>query len=189
MTDKAAIRAAAAARRDALTADERRERSTRATRHLLDAHLVSGTVALYAAFRSEVDPRDLEAAASRVAYPRVEDGHIVFRAARLTDLVPGTWRIPEPIDAHPIVPLSDLDVVIVPGLAFTAAGDRLGYGAGHYDRVLAALRPDARAYALAFATQIVEHLPVEPHDRPVHAVATESGLLTSDDAPAIVPRS
>jgi 5-formyltetrahydrofolate cyclo-ligase len=56
------------------------------------------------------------------------------------------------------------DVVIVPGLAFTAAGDRLGQGGGWYDRFLAACRADCTAIGVGFREQLVESLPTELHD-------------------------
>ena len=57
--------------------------------------------------------------------------------------------------------------MLVPGLAFDARGYRLGRGAGHYDRLLPTLRPDAPRWALALDCQLVEGLPIEPHDVPI----------------------
>jgi len=65
-----------------------------------------------------------------------------------------------------------IDVVVVPGLAFTTSGDRLGQGGGWYDRFLASLRPEAIKIGVAFAPQIVESLPVEPHDIRMDVVIT-----------------
>ena len=67
---------------------------------------------------------------------------------------------------------ASVDVVIVPGLAFTLRGDRLGQGGGWYDRFLAGLRPDAVAIGVGFREQLVDHLPVEPHDVRLHQVVT-----------------
>jgi 5-formyltetrahydrofolate cyclo-ligase len=66
-----------------------------------------------------------------------------------------------------------LDVVVVPGLAFTPDGRRLGQGGGHYDRFLARLRSDCLTIGACFAEQLVADLPTEPHDLRVHAVATD----------------
>ena len=57
-----------------------------------------------------------------------------------------------------------IDVVIVPGTAFTPDGHRLGQGGGWYDRFLPRLRPDCLTVGVGFAPQLVEQLPVEPHD-------------------------
>ena len=67
---------------------------------------------------------------------------------------------------------ASVDVVIVPGLAFTLRGDRLGQGGGWYDRFLAGLRPDAVTIGVGFREQLVDHLPVEPHDIRLDHVVT-----------------
>ena len=74
-----------------------------------------------------------------------------------------------------------LDVVIVPGLAFTPDGDRLGQGGGWYDRFLPRLRTDCVTVGVGFAPQLVAALPTEPHDIPL-------ALVVSDDAVHRCPR-
>ncbi|MET0147011.1 MAG: 5-formyltetrahydrofolate cyclo-ligase [Ilumatobacteraceae bacterium] len=76
----------------------------------------------------------------------------------------------DPGDLDPAV----LDVVVVPGLAFTADGRRLGQGGGHYDRFLVRLRPDCITVGAAFVEQIVVDVPVEPHDVRMTHVATDA---------------
>jgi 5-formyltetrahydrofolate cyclo-ligase len=66
------------------------------------------------------------------------------------------------------------DVVVVPGLAFTLDGRRLGQGGGHYDRFLARLRADCTTVGAAFAEQLVDDLPTEPHDIRVDMVVTDA---------------
>ena len=73
------------------------------------------------------------------------------------------------------------DVVIVPGLAFTSAGDRLGQGGGWYDRFLAGVRPECRTIGVGFVEQIVDALPVEDHDIRLDHVVTESGDIVVAD--------
>lgn len=68
------------------------------------------------------------------------------------------------------------DVVLLPALAVDGRGMRMGRGGGCYDRVLAALDPAVLACALLYEHELVPEVPVEPHDRPVAAVATPSGL-------------
>jgi 5-formyltetrahydrofolate cyclo-ligase len=70
------------------------------------------------------------------------------------------------------------DVVIVPGVAFTANGDRLGQGGGWYDRFLAAIAPGCTTIGVGFDVQLVERLPVEPHDVQLDHVVTESGIAS-----------
>ncbi|WP_208294102.1 5-formyltetrahydrofolate cyclo-ligase [Ilumatobacter fluminis] len=77
----------------------------------------------------------------------------------------------EPVD--PSVP----DVVVVPGLGFTADGARLGRGGGWYDRFLARRRADCVAIGVCFAEQLVDELPVEDHDVAVDVVVTDDGVV------------
>ncbi|GAC1487798.1 MAG: hypothetical protein NVS2B11_13320 [Acetobacteraceae bacterium] len=88
-------------------------------------------------------------------------------------LLPGRFGTRHP-DGEPLVP----DLLFVPLLAFDAAFHRLGYGAGYYDRTLAA-PPNALAIGCAFAAQQIDAVPTDPYDRPMTAIATERGLLTS----------
>jgi 5-formyltetrahydrofolate cyclo-ligase len=69
------------------------------------------------------------------------------------------------------------DVVIVPGLAFTARGDRLGQGGGWYDRFLSEVRPDCVSIGVCFVEQLADVLPVEPHDVTMDYVVTDRGVV------------
>lgn len=91
-------------------------------------------------------------------------------------LVETKYGLLEPRKKHPVPPES-LDVVIVPGLAFDSVGGRLGRGGGFYDRFLALARPPV-SIGVAFEEQIVDHIPLEPHDQQLSAIATPKGLLT-----------
>jgi 5-formyltetrahydrofolate cyclo-ligase len=71
----------------------------------------------------------------------------------------------------------EVDIVILPGLAFSPTGARLGQGGGWYDRFLAQVRPDCVVVGVAFAVQIIDDLPVEDHDIAVHHVVTEQGRV------------
>ncbi|WP_370521623.1 5-formyltetrahydrofolate cyclo-ligase [Novosphingobium sp. ERN07] len=88
-------------------------------------------------------------------------------------LVPGPWKgISQPApDAAVVVP----DVLFVPLVGFSADGGRLGQGGGHYDRWLAA-HPTSLPVGLAWDCQLVEHLPREAHDRPLHVVVTPTRI-------------
>lgn len=80
-------------------------------------------------------------------------------------------------DATPPADPASIDVAIVPGLAFTPAGERLGQGGGWYDRVLAETRGDCVVIGVCFAAQLVEEVPVDEYDRPVDVVVTELGSI------------
>ena len=107
-----------------------------------------------------------------VPYWHAESG--TYRLAIYTNastLVEGFHGIMEPAETYDIAP-SDIGVWIVPGLAFTRDGRRIGYGGGWYDRYLAAAVPDAVALAVAYPFQILDDVPTDPNDRRVTDVVT-----------------
>lgn len=111
-----------------------------------------------------------------VAFPKVGPGN-TLSLHRVTDwaqLAPGAYNIPEPVEGCPVVAPASIDVALVPGLGFTASGQRLGQGGGFYDRLLPQL--GGISWGVAFDAQVLEAVPVEPHDRPVDRVVAPSLL-------------
>lgn len=106
--------------------------------------------------------------------------HVVKDPAR--ELRPGAWGIREPDpDRCLLVDLADVDLVVVPGVAFDAKGGRIGYGKGFYDRFLAGVVRWARSaqiVAPAFEAQIVGYVPTDGHDITLDAVVTERRWIT-----------
>jgi 5-formyltetrahydrofolate cyclo-ligase len=93
-----------------------------------------------------------------------------------SDLEPGPFGIAQPkADAPEAAP----SLVLLPLLAFTASGRRLGQGGGHYDRWLEA-HPEVTAVGMGWDCQLVEALPLEPHDRPMHAAVTPTRLYEGE---------
>ena len=86
------------------------------------------------------------------------------------DLKSGQFGIREPVEICPEIPLNRLDFVLVPGIAVDLQGRRMGRGKGYYDRLLAEVR--GKTCGVAFDEQIVEDLPVEPHDIHVNCILT-----------------
>ena len=82
----------------------------------------------------------------------------------------------QPIAGSPEIDPADIDVVLLPGLAFDRAGVRLGRGGGHYDRLLPRLRPDCPLVGVAPEAVVVDRLPQEDHDVLVTHLAIESGV-------------
>jgi 5-formyltetrahydrofolate cyclo-ligase len=175
------------ARREALAERDVRERSAAACARLLAraelaADRVAGrAVAGYLAVRGELDPSaalaGLRARGARVALPRV-----TAMAPRLVfhSVVPGTllragaFGIPEPAPDAPEVALTDLALLIVPGIAFDSAGRRVGFGGGYYDGVIDDARAaGAIAIGLAYDFQIVDDCPAGPADVGVDAIVTD----------------
>ena len=141
------------------------------------------TVALYASMGAEVETVSLAAravsAGKRVVWPRIvaSGPAMEFAACPARDLVPGPARALEPPVSAPAVAASEIDLVVVPGVAFDARGGRLGRGRGHYDATLARLRPGAFRVGLAFESQLVPSVPSEPHDERLDAVVTDARVV------------
>ncbi len=97
-------------------------------------------------------------------------------------LRPSWHDIPEP--AAPrlgAAALGQADAIVMPGLAGTPSGDRLGTGGGWYDRALAFAAPSARTYLLLDDADVLDELPTEPWDRPVDVIVTPSRVLVTAD--------
>lgn len=179
---KDTLRHAASAQRDrAAEAAGPKASLTIARRLLGDFVFMKGAiVAGYAAVRGEADPFPLMAALANQGHalclPQTRGGDLVFRAWKPGDpLVVGRFNIPEPDDkARERRP----DLVLVPLLAFDASGQRLGYGAGYYDRYLRAARSKRTisAIGIAYAGQELTELPHEESDEVLDAVVTEAGV-------------
>jgi len=110
----------------------------------------------------------------RVALPIVEQNQrklIPTLISSMEDLRCGTYGIAEPLlDPTKVITLEDLDVVIVPGLAFDRQNNRLGRGAGYYDRFLSTLPQTVTTVGLAFDFQLTESLPTQAHDVRLHQI-------------------
>jgi 5-formyltetrahydrofolate cyclo-ligase len=91
-------------------------------------------------------------------------------------LAPGRFGLLEPVGPRlgPTA-IGTADIVIVPALAVSRDGVRLGRGGGYYDRALGHARPEAVVVALVFDDELLDEVPAEPHDRRVDAVLTPSG--------------
>lgn len=191
--DKAELRRAVIARRDALDLDVRAAKSAVVCARLVELMDRLGaaaphTVAVYAAMGSEVDPAAFAAAAVargwRVAYPCMLSAsdaatcgqRMCMRAVSAGDASEAPF-IAYPTrafaatdvdsDHFPIVPAKALDMIIVPLVAFDRTGARLGYGGGCYDRYLPTVAPKCLIVGIAFDEQRVDHVPTDAHDLPL----------------------
>jgi 5-formyltetrahydrofolate cyclo-ligase len=121
------------------------------------------------------------AAGKIIALPRYDSSSGVYEAALLRnlteDLVPGRFGVREPSPNCPALPLNQLDLTLVPGIAFDANGRRLGRGKGFYDRLLP--ETTGMKLGLAFDWQESDALPVEPHDVELDAILTPTRWLKS----------
>ena len=173
----------------ALTDADRAARSAAATEVVaaLPEWGAARVVLLYLPLRGEVDTRALTLrawqAGKTVAVPRCDWDRRRLLPVELTSLgdgalTPGGHGLLEPLGT-PAVYVGGIDLALVPGLGFDAAGTRLGRGMGFYDRFLA--QPDFTGLAcgLGFAAQLVPdpaRLPAEPLDAPMDLIATDAGV-------------
>lgn len=179
---RTALRAARRAEADALPAQVRALIFHRPPAPLLERVPDGAVIGLYAAHPHEAPAasyaRFFAERGHRVALPRFSDCEAEMEFAEHVDpfdegnLVDGPFDIRQPgSDAPTVVP----QVLFVPLLGFTVRGERLGQGGGHYDRWLAR-HPDTIRIGMAWDGQLVDELPVEPHDVPLDAVVTPTRL-------------
>lgn len=157
----------------------------------LQAWREAHSVLLYAAFRNETDtsllmraawdagkglllPRCLKAADGCTLTGELE----LAVVADVRQLEAGAFGILEPAPVCTADAQCHVDLAVLPGLAYDRRGFRLGYGGGYYDRLIASGRLEQTLrVGLCYGFQLLEALPVEPWDKPVHAVCTEAEIV------------
>lgn len=179
---KRAMRAAIIELRDALQPDERAaaSRAIAARVMALPGFAAARSVLVTLPFRSEWDSalvaRAALAAGKRVIVPRVDVSARVLALHAIDslahDVAPGYRGVPEPRTDAPGVMPAEIDLALVPGVAFDAHGRRLGYGGGYYDRLLPLLGTAVPRVAGAYDLQLVERVPAAAHDLTVDMVVT-----------------
>ena len=140
----------------------------------------SKTIMFFVSFNSEVDTRNMIKKSFQnktVVVPKVAQHEInPSIIIDIDNLIPaGKFGIFEPIEAMKIA-YKNIDLVLVPGIAFDKTGHRIGYGFGYYDKFLKKV-PKAIKIGLCFDFQIVDKIPHEEHDVPVDFVVTEERVL------------
>ncbi|TDA66950.1 MAG: 5-formyltetrahydrofolate cyclo-ligase [Clostridia bacterium] len=186
--DKKTRRETIITRRLAMSADEVATLSALVAARLwsLPEYQKAELIMSYVAFRHEVETRDIIlrslAMGKKVAVPLT-----VSREKRLIpsqvydfpgDLAPGCWGILEPkTEALRPVDPSEIDLVLVPGVAFDRHGNRLGYGGGFYDRFLAQLPAHSASIALAYDFQVLPEVEHGQQDWPVNIIITEAEVI------------
>lgn len=178
--------------RDRLTTEERHQKSRAIANNLwkIEHFSRAKTIFVYVNFKSEVETlaliRQCLAQKIQISVPLT-----VPEKARLIpyvihdpelDLRPGYCAIPEPVPERlETIPPRDIEVVILPGSVFDIHGGRLGYGGGYYDRFLEQEAPQALRIGFAYECQVVEALPLLPHDQRLHYLVTEERIVKMND--------
>ena len=149
--------------------------------HLLEKCM--GTNRIFAFYPAKGEPdilpliRQLIRSGKEVALPAIRNGKMAFHTVQNPDLTftESVFGIPQPDPDLPLCEqMENQDIVLTPGVAFTAAGARLGYGGGYYDRFLS--RFPGTSIGIAFAVQLTNSIPAFDHDRRVDYICTEEGL-------------
>jgi len=155
---------------------------------LLIQHLLfkkKNNILFYVSYNGEVHTHQLikkSLVSKNVYVPISETETHSLQISRLEDwdeLIPGTYGILEPIkEKKRVHPITILDLIIVPGVAFDEKGHRLGQGGGYYDWLLS--NTNTPTIALAFESQIIDSIPLESHDQQVDVIITEKRIITCD---------
>jgi 5-formyltetrahydrofolate cyclo-ligase len=156
-----------------------------------DFYRQCSAVLLYSAIANEVSTDaildDALASGRAVFYPRLGCAGMELSVGKLSigkidsraDLAPGQYGILQPnratVDPAAMGPCT----VLVPGVAFTARGERIGRGGGHYDRLLAELSPQAITVGLAYSFQLLERIPQSGWDRRLNFVVTDRAVYSA----------
>jgi 5-formyltetrahydrofolate cyclo-ligase len=194
--NKKLIRKEIAARLESMPAESRAAKSLAIEEQLLlmEEFRRSKTVLLYASFGYEAETRNLIvhclSQGMHVGLPKViktEDRLRIFTVKYIGELRPGCWGIPEPVEsAEREMKLEDIDLVVVPGVAFDESCNRLGRGKGYYDKLLGSIprgrnaeSPEIKPFlaGLAFEEQLVPSLYCGPYDIKMDAVITDKRMI------------
>jgi 5-formyltetrahydrofolate cyclo-ligase len=185
-TLKAVLREKARTARQGILAEERAPLAASAARRAFALPEVTRAryVLGFAAAPEELDPEPLlealRQAGATVCLPRISGpGTLALHVCELsTPLHEGPFGLRQPPSHTPTAEPGSIDLVIVPGVAFDASGNRLGFGGGYYDRLLAGM-PRTMRIALAFEGQILDAIPSEAHDERVDIIVTPDRVLRS----------
>ena len=190
MTDsnaKKKIRLEILLKRDAISENIKKEKDTAIRQRMirLPEFTDAKTILFYASFRSEVDTMEMIkitlGQGKRTVLPKVDKENKKLKLYEIKDmneLAKGYMGILEPsVSEERLTGLDDIGLVIIPGAAFDVSGNRLGYGAGFYDRLLAGIKNKIPVIAPAYEEQLIENIPSEPHDIKVDKIVTNKRVI------------
>ncbi|HJJ36729.1 MAG TPA: 5-formyltetrahydrofolate cyclo-ligase [Methanocorpusculum sp.] len=181
--DKTGLRTLLKDRRFAQTLAERRRNSCEITARLIRETDRYRVIMVYAAKDPEVETlvyiNNMLAAGKTIVVPIIEKETHTLRLSRLRSvsaLRPSTFNVPEPIGSEIPIDASAVECVILPMVGFDRTGNRLGYGAGYYDRFLAA-NPSLYKIGIAYSCQEVALVPTDAYDIRMDEIITETDIL------------
>jgi len=181
--DKKSLRHDLFAKRNSIPVIQRKDKSASIKQRLqeLEVYQEAYTVFYYVSFGSEVNTHALIKEAlhdKRVGVPLVDDKKLLAKEiTAYNQLKTGYKGILEPSYERKSIDLEDIDLIIVPAVAYDKRHYRLGYGGGYYDRLLASGARTPTSIGLAFDEQIVGELPIEDHDQKVDFIVTDKRII------------
>jgi 5-formyltetrahydrofolate cyclo-ligase len=190
---KKAIREEVLKRRDGIPPDVKKRKDALVKQRLftLPEFINAKAVSFYASFRSEVETlsmiKESLEMGKRVVLPKVDKERRrlnLYEIKDINELSSGYMGIPEPsLPNERLVNLNNIDLFIIPGVGFDYSGNRLGYGAGYYDKLLSEiinpqpLTPKPFLTALAYEEQLIDSIPSEMHDVKVDMIITDKRAI------------
>ncbi len=171
--------------RDNLLPEYREESSSLIAAKFFNAYyyINSENISIYYSFRSEVDTTIIIKKAlkdkKKIILPRIFNNNLVFYFVKdlSKQLEKSTYGIMEPVpDLSIPAKISDIELIVVPGVSFDRNLNRLGYGLGYYDKILQNIPEKVKKVALCFDIQIVDNIPVAYNDIKVDVIITESSI-------------
>lgn len=180
--NKAALRQQFLERREEVSLEDRNRWSEKITQKVLEheKYRAARVIFTFVSFRSEVNTHTLIqqslALGKRVFVPVIDVKEKCLHAVEIADfssLQPGFRGILEPSSLSEKANPEEIDLCLIPGAVFAKNGYRIGYGGGYYDRFLPYVNQNAYRLGVAFQFQLVDEVPFEKHDIPVHETLTE----------------
>lgn len=182
--EKAALRHYFLAQRRSLSAGVWQNASHQLCQNLLQQRVFNQaqTVLSYCTYRQEPDLSSILSQQKKWGLPRCIGKNLAWHDYQGGDrLISGTYGITEPHPDLPLLNLATIDVILVPAVACTKKGDRLGYGGGFYDRFFASLSKKVITIGIIFESCLAETLPIEPWDKTLDYICTETNFYCTDD--------
>ena len=180
IVEKARLRKQLLDARDGLSLDFMKITSKEIQENLrkIDLYRNAKTIGAYYSIGSEVKTQDILQeilnAGKELALPKVVKDDLVFKKiSNFAELEPGNFSVMEPKDKCEVV--KNLDVILVPAIALSKDGFRLGYGFGYYDKYLHGKK--STAIALSYAKQVIRSFPVDDHDVKMNFIVTEDKVI------------
>jgi len=185
--NKVYIRKSVIEKRDSITIDIKKEWDERILKKLIDNKSYKDSLVLFTfvSFGSEVDTQKIISYAlndGKIVYvPKIKSkdkGIEIFTINTLSNLKPGYFNILEPLENCPVGNIKDIDLILMPGIAFDRNGGRIGYGAEFYDRFLTSINSDVPKLALAYQFQILDEVPITEFDVKIDGIISNKELIT-----------